>query len=145
MVGFLLYLLDKHEALAKGIRAAKNGLPIDMDSEVSLNSRRQHIATFQHMSELRSSEVNVPNGGVGYRFNTDGNQVSYKCDVKRVTTINFDRNVIRKHLSEMNRKADSVSAELDRCIVNAKVDFETPFNVNDSFADVFTAYLGKQE
>lgn len=62
-----------------------------------------------------------------------------------MTTINFDRNVIRKHLSEMNRKADSVSAELDRCIVNAKVDFETPFNVNDSFADVFTAYLGKQE
>lgn len=146
VVGFLLYLLDKHEALAKGIRAAKNGLPIDMDSEVSLNSRRQHIAaTFQHMSELRSSEVNVPNGGVGYRFNTDGNQVSYKCDVKRVTTINFDRNVIRKHLAEMNRKADSVSAELDRCMVNAKVDFEPPFDVNDSFADVFTAYLGKQE
>ena len=146
VVGFLLYLLDKHEALAKGIRAAKNGLPIDMDSEVSLNSRRQHIAaTFQHMSELRSSEVTTPNGGVGYRFNTDGNQVSYKCDVKRVTTINFDRTVIRKHLAEMNRKADSVSAELDRCMVNAKVDFEPPFDVNDSFADVFAAYLGKQE
>ncbi len=55
VVGFLLYLLDKHEALAGGIRAAKNGLPIDMDSEVSLNSRRQRIAdTLQHMSELRS-------------------------------------------------------------------------------------------
>ncbi len=146
VVGFLLYLLDQHEALAKSIRTAKNGLPIDMDSEVSLNSRRQRIAsTLQHMSELRSSEVIVPHGGVGYRFNTDGNQVSYKCDLRRVTTINFDRNAVRKHLAGMNRKADAVSAELDRCMVNAEVDFESPFGVNDSFADVFAAYLGKRE
>ena len=146
VVGFLLYLLDKHEALAGGIRAAKNGLPIDMDSEVSLNSRRQRIAdTLQHMSELRSSEVTVSHGGVGYRFNTDGNQVSYKCDLRRVTTINFDRNVVRKHLTEMNRKADAVSTELDRCMVNSEVDFEPSFDVNDSFADAFAAYLGKQE
>lgn len=117
-----------------------------MDSEVSLNSRRQRIAdTLQHMSELRSSEVTVSHGGVGYRFNTDGNQVSYKCDLRRVTTINFDRNVVRKHLTEMNRKADAVSTELDRCMVNSEVDFEPSFDVNDSFADAFAAYLGKQE
>lgn len=146
IVGFLMYLLDQHEALAAGIRAAKNELPIDMDSEVGLNSRRQRIAlTLRYMSILRSSEVTVPNGGVGYRFNTDGNQVPYKCDVRRVTTINFDRNVVRKHLANIDRKADAVSAELDRCMVNAEVDFVPPFNVNDSFADAFTAYLEGRE
>ena len=36
--------------------------------------------------------VLVHGGGNGYRFNQDGNQVSYRCDVRRVTTINFDRN-----------------------------------------------------
>ena len=143
---FLLYLLHKREALAKGIRVAKDKLPIDMDTEVSLNSKRQSIAyTFKHMADLRNSEVLVPHGGTGYRFNTDGNQVAYKCDVKRVTTINFDRNVIRKYLSDMNKKADTVSAELDRCLVNTDVDFEPPFNVNDSFADVFSAYMAEQK
>lgn len=144
LAGFLLYLLDKHEALAKGIRAAKDKLPIDMDTEVSLNSKRQRIAnTFKNMADLRNSEVLVPHGGTGYRFNTDGNQVAYKCDVKHVTTINFDRNVIRKYLSDMNKKADAVSAELDRCLVNAIVEFEPPFNVNDSFAEVFSTYTAE--
>jgi len=146
IAGFLLYMLDQREALAKGIRAAKDNLPIDMDTEVSLNSKRQSIAyTFKHMADLRNSEVLVPHGGTGYRFNTDGNQVAYKCDVKRVTTINFDRNSIRKYLADMNKKADTISAELDRCLVNADVDFEPPFYVNDSFADVFSAYMAGQK
>lgn len=142
IAGFLLYLLGERETLAKGIRSAKDKLPIDMDSEVSLNSKRQGIAsTLEHMAALRSSELVIPHGGTGYRFNTDGNQVSYRCDVKRVTTINFDRNAIRKYLTDMNRKADETSAELDRCLVNAKVGYETPFDVNDSFADVFATYI----
>jgi len=146
IAGFLLYLLDKREVLAKGIRAAKGTLPIDMDTEVSLNSKRQSIAyTFKHMADLRNSEMLVPHGGTGYRFNADGNQVAYKCDVRRVTTINFDRNLIRKYLADMNKKADTISAELDRCLVNAEVEFEPPFDVNDSFADVFGAYMAGQE
>ena len=44
----------------------------------------------------------IPNGGTGYRFNTDGNQVSYRCDVKKVTTINYDRNKVRNHLAALN-------------------------------------------
>ena len=143
---FLVFLLEEKSALAAAIRRAKNNLDIDMDSEVALNSARQTVAEiFRTMNGIRSSEQTIANGGTGYRFNTDGNQVSYKCDLRRVTTINFDRNAVRKHLAGMNRKADAVSAELDRCMVNAEVDFESPFGVNDSFADVFAAYLGKRE
>lgn len=146
IAGFLLYLLNKREELAKGIRAAKDKLPIDMDTEVSLNSKRQSVAyTFKHMADLRNSEMLIPHGGTGYRFNTDGNQVAYKCDVKRVTTINFDRNVIRKYLADINKKTDTISAELDRCLVNAEVGFDPSFDVNDSFADVFGAYMAEQK
>ena len=96
------------------------------------------------MADLRSSEVVVANGGYGYRFNTDGNQVSYKCDVKRVTTINFNRNVIRRYAKSLNVKADTVSAEIDRGVVNASVNYLPPFDVNSSFADIFEGYLEKQ-
>ena len=47
------------------------------------------------MNDLRSSEQTISNGGTGYRFNAEGNQISYRCDVRRVTTINYDRKVIR--------------------------------------------------
>lgn len=145
VVAFLLHLLDEHEKLAKGIHDAKAALPIDMDNEVSLNGKRQRIAsTLRRMVDLRSSEQLIPGGGTGYRFNAEGNQVSYRCDAKRVTTINFDRNKMRSNLSALSKKSDEISAELDRCMVNSQVAYEVPYDVNDSFAAIFEAYLEGQ-
>lgn len=142
MVEFLMYLLSEKEALSAAIRAAKSTLPVDIDSEVSLNGTRQSIAnTLLHMNALRSNEVVVANGGTGFRFNAEGNQVSYRCDVKRVTTINFDRNTVKKLLTELNRKSDAVSTEVDRCLVMTDVAYSCPFDVNDSFDEVFERYL----
>ena len=94
--------------------------------------------------QVRSSEVVINGGGTGYRFNQEGNQVTYRCDVRRVTTINFDRKVVRNFAAEMNRKSDAVSSELDRCLVNSEVAYEAPFDVNDSFAEIFGAYAEAQ-
>lgn len=145
IVRFLMALMEQREVLSKAIHAAKNTLPIDMDSEVGLNAKRQEIArVLKRMSDVRSSEVVINGGGTGYRFNQEGNQVTYRCDVKRVTTINFDRKSVRNFAAEMNRKADAVSSELDRCLVNAEVSYEAPFDVNDSFAEIFGAFADAQ-
>ena len=142
VVDCLMYLLDEREKLAKAIHEAKKSLPIDMDSEVSLNGKRQGVASIlRHMVDLRGSEQMLLGGGTGYRFNAEGNQVSYRCDAKCVTTINFDRNKMREHLTKLNKKSDEISAELDRCMVNSEVVYEAAFDVNDSFATVFEAYL----
>ena len=142
LVGFMVYLIDQKEQLSKAIRAAKSKLEIDMDSEVSLNSKRQELSRLLgRMSDLRGSEVVIPNGGTGYRFNADGNQVSYRCDVKKVTTINYDRKKVRNHLAALNRRIDEVSVELDRCLINSTVEYEAPFDVNDSFTEIFEAHL----
>ena len=70
----------------------------------------------------------------------DGNQVSYKCDVRRGTTINFDRNVVREYAANLNKKSNEVSAAIDRCVVTSDVDYIAPFDVGDSFAGVFDAF-----
>ena len=138
---FLLYLMGEKEKLYAAIRKAKNGLDIDIDSEVSLNAHRQRIAhIFKRMNDLRSSEVVLSNGGSGYRFNAEGNQISYRCDVRKVTTINFDRNYIRSELGKLHKKSDEVSGKLDLCTVTAQVDYEPPFDVNSSFADAFETF-----
>ena len=139
---FLLNLLDEKKTLFAAIRKAKDALDIDMDSEVSLNADRQSVArTFKHMNDLRSSEQTISNGGTGYRFNAEGNQISYRCDVKRVTMINYDRNVIRTELGKLNKSADETSAKLDLCLVTSKVEYEAPFDVNASFAEAFEAFV----
>ena len=91
-------LLEEREKLCRAIHTAKNSLDLDMDSEVGLNRQRQDLAeVFRHMAMLRNSEKTIAGGGSGFRFNGEGNQVSYRCDATQVTTIDFDRNKIRGH------------------------------------------------
>ena len=143
IVRFLVYLLDEKKELSRAIRRSKSALDLDLDSEVGLNASRQGLArTLKKLSDLRSSEKTVQNGGTGYKFNVDGAQVSYRCDVRRVTEINYDRKVVREYLSRINRESDEVSASIDLCLVNSKVDYEPPFDVNCSFADAFEQFAG---
>lgn len=142
---FLLHLLNEREKLGAAIHVTKASLdlPAGFDGEVGLNSKRQEVsALLRHMAGLHSSEVIIANGGTGYRFNNEGNQVSYRCDLKRVITINFDRNKIRKMCGDLSKKADEMSSSLDAALVNAQVDYKVPFDVNDTFAEAFESFCG---
>jgi hypothetical protein len=137
MVEFLVWLLGEKEKLAKAIHHAKAQQEIDLDAETSLNSARQNVAAIlKRMADIRSREQVLANAGYGYRFNNDGDQVTYKCDVRKVTTIHYDRNLVREKAKALHARADAVSAEIDRCIVNAAVDYVPPFDMNSGFADV---------
>ena len=138
---FLMFLMQERERLSAAIRAAKQTMEMDFDGEVSLNTKRQELArTFKRMGEIRSSEVLLPGAGTGYKFNAEGNQVAYRCDLKKVTTINFDRNKVRTYANALNKKADAISAELDKALVNTNVDYTPAFDVNDTFDEVLTAF-----
>ena len=142
IVKFLLFILDEKEKLFGALRKTKSAQPIDMDGEVSLNANRQKAAQIlKRMNDLRSSEQIMANGGQGFKFNAEGNQVSYRCDIKRVTTINFDRKVVQSKLKELNRKSDETSAQIDVCLVTSVVDYQPPFDVNASFADAFESFM----
>lgn len=145
VAAFLMAMLAEREKLSAAIHDAKLKLPLDMDSETGLNRARQDLAgIFRRMAVLRSSEVVLSNGGSGYRFNGEGNQVSYRCDAKRVTTISFDRNKIRGIATELGRRADEVSAKLDQCLVNTAVDYTLPFQMNDSFDVILSDFIQRQ-
>lgn len=140
----LMFLLEQRQLLSRAIREAKQGMDMDFDGEVSLNTKRQAIArVFQRMSQIQSSEVVLPNAGAGFKFNAEGNQVTYRCDLKKVTTIHFDRNKIRGFASTLHKRSDEVSAALDKCMVNTMVDYAPPFDVNDTFQDVLHWHMGK--
>lgn len=142
IIRFVIFLMREKEKLATAIRKAKREQDIDMDSEISLNTARQSIAeVFKRMCDLRGSEMLSLNGGTGLRFNADGEQVTYKCDVKRVTLINFDRNAVRKELKKFNAESDAISTKIDYCMITSSVDYAPPFNVNESFDSAFEIYL----
>jgi hypothetical protein len=78
----LMFLLGERERLSRAIREAKKAMDMDFDGEVSLNTRRQELASiFRNMVQLRSSETVISGGGVGYKFNAEGNQVRERIDL----------------------------------------------------------------
>ena len=138
---FLVWLGGQRETLSESIHDAKRSLDVDIDSESGLNRARQKSAAILGgMAALKSSEVLEPNGGTGYRFNAEGNQVSYRCDVRRVTTIDFDRAVVKKLAADLNKKADEISSKIDLALVTSEVDYEPLFGVNENFGDVFERF-----
>lgn len=142
VAAFLMSMLAEREKLCAAIHDAKGKLPIDMDSEVGFNRQRQQLAeTFRRMTAFRSDEKIISGGGTGYRFNNEGNQVTYRCDAKVVTTIDFDRNKVRGMAAELSRKSDETSAALDKCLVNTEVGYIPPFDMNDSFDEILTGFL----
>lgn len=141
LADFLMFLLNQRKELSVAIQKAKKDLPIDIDSETALNAKRQEIASvFSNMVSLRNSETTLSKGGIGYRFNADGNQTPYKCDVRVVRTINFDRNKIKSYLKKLNKDSDDISAKLDLSLVTSSVDYNVPFDVNDGFAEIFDGF-----
>lgn len=74
LVNFVIFLFGEKEKLSAAIRKAKDTLSIDTDTETSLNYGRQSLMKLLlRMNDLHDSEVTIHNGGLGYRFNTDGN------------------------------------------------------------------------
>lgn len=141
MIEFAVYLLGERKKLSAAINKVKRSLPLDLDGEISLNRCRQRLSeSFRRMARIKSKEVTETNGGIGYRFNNEGNQVAYKCDVERVTTINFNRGTVRKYAAQLSEKSDAVSMEIDKCIINYAVEYEPDFDVNDSFDEVFEKF-----
>ena len=119
-------------------------LPIDLDGEISLNRYRQRMSDiFRNMARIKGKEIRENNSGIGYRFNNEGNQISYKCDVDRVTTINFNRNTVRKYASQLSETSDSASLKIDKCMINYSVDYTPEFDVNDSFDEIFEKFNSK--
>ena len=144
IVVFLMYLLEEKSRLGQAIRQAKQQLDMDFDGEISLNAKRQEMASlFRHMGDIRCSENVYPGAGTGYKFNAEGNQVSYRCDLKKVTTINFDRNKVRAFTTALGKKSDEISAQLDMAMVNTQVHYTAPFDVNDTFCEVLRWHTEK--
>ena len=142
---FLMAMMKEREALCAAIRDAKGRLALDLDSEVGLNRQRQALAlVFRNMTALRNREKTIAGGGSGYRFNSDGNQITYRCDARQVITIDFDRNKIRALASSLGKKSDGLSIEMDKCLVNSEVDYVPPFDLNDSFDTILTDFIEKE-
>jgi recombinational DNA repair protein RecT len=80
----------------------------------------------------------------GRKFNVEGNQTTYYYPVEITAEEAYDRNNAKTVMKAAITKADDVSREIDTALINTAVNYEAPFNVNDSFDDAMETFLSKK-
>jgi len=143
VLGFMLRLVEEKERLTTAIGIAKASIGFDIDTAVETNKFRQAVAS-RVKTMLRFMPSKKTERGMDYKFNVEGNQTQYYYDIEVVTEEAFDRDKAKTASRNLISEADSVSAAIDSAMINTKVDYEPPFNVNDSFEDVMEEFLSKQ-
>ena len=142
VIDFLLDVLNEKEKLSDAINKAKLNTEINIDSSIAINKEKQRIISiFDRLSKIRSGE-RIRNDS-DYKFNAEGNQVSYYYEVKETTTIDFDRNKVKGIVKRLRRESDNTSNELDRVQVTLEVDYSPTYEINDDFEDSLEIFVNK--
>ena len=137
-ISLALSIVKEKDALTK----ATGGIG-DMDAAIEANKCRQSV-TEKIRSMLRIKSGKKVERGTGYTFNGEGNQVPYIYDVEVTTTERFDRAKLKATMQDLLSEADKVSAQIDEAVVNTKVDYKAPWDVNASFEDILSALQVKE-
>lgn len=144
VISFMEFLIVEKEKIMKAVSEAKASCGLDIDAAIGTNKLRQSLAAWiQGMLEILPASYTER--GTDYKFNVEGNQVSYVYEVEVEKTDNFDREsakaIMRKHIT----KADEVSKEVEKIMVLTEISYNPPFNVNDSFEDAMAAFLSMKQ
>lgn len=142
VMAFMLYIIGEREKLTSAISCAKASVGFDLDAAVEANKFRQIVARNINMM-LQYKSTKRTERGTSYKFNAEGNQMPYYYDIEVVTTENYSRDEAKAAVREIITHSDEVSAAIDAAMINTQVEYEAPFNVNDSFDDEMAIFLGK--
>lgn len=138
LIDFVVKVINEKEKISNIISDAKMRTEIDIDVAIALNKKKQGFAkVLQSLSNIKSGEK-VRNAS-DYKFNTDGNQVSYYYKINEVTQIDFDRNDVRGLYKKLLKETDEVSTKLDLILINTELDFNPSWDINDSFEECVVA------
>lgn len=135
VICFMQEVLEEKDNLSKAISKSKSDASIDIDAATSSNKDRQDfVRRLRYMYDMKSYEK--VSEGSGYKLNNEGNQVSYVYDIKKVTSINFDRNKVKKLIKSLSELCDKVSAEIDRVLITQEVEFEPKWSLTDTLEEI---------
>ena len=135
LINFVVKLIDEKQKLSNAITDAKKTLDIDIDAAMSMNKVKQDfISVLRRMVSIKPSESDKE--GTSYKFNNDGDQVSYRYPVKEVKTIDYDRNAVKGLISKYKKETDEISTERDRIDIMTEVDYTPVWEVDTPLEDI---------
>ena len=137
LIDFVVKVIEEKEKLSNAIAESKRTLEFDIDAAISINKMKQEfIQTLRRMAVIKSTELEKE--GTSYKFNNDGDQVSYRYPVKEVKTIDYDRNTVKSLISKFKKETDKISTERDRIDIMTEVNYDPIWEVDTPLEDILS-------
>ena len=135
LIDFVVKMIDEKQKLSNAIAEAKKSLDMDVDAAMSMNkSKQDFISVLRKMASIKPNETDKE--GTSYKFNNDGDQVSYRYPVKEVKTIDYDRNAVKGLISKYKKETDQISTTRDRIDIMTDVDYTPLWEVDTPLEDI---------
>lgn len=138
LIDFYVYLINKKIEVSDAIELAKS--QSDYTRVVNANiQRRELLKTLQNVYEYKSNVSKTSR--IAYKFNADGEQVEYEYDAEVVSTINFDRNVVRAIKARVSKQTNDASEFIDKCLATIEVEIQPLlFDIDDTLEDAIQTF-----
>ena len=135
LIDFMDVIMKEKTELSKAIHEAKNKAEVNLDHAISLNKAKQKQAIIlKRLINLKTKEEERRE--TAYMINNEGNQVPFYYPVKRVATINYDRNKVKKRYKAIKKECDEMSTLIDKIQINTEVIFDPKWDVSDTLEDM---------
>ena len=135
LIDFMDKVMQEKAELSKAIYEAKNKAEINIDHAISMNKAKQKQAVIlKRLIDLKAKEKEKRE--TAYMINNEGNQVPFYYTVKEVTTINYDRNKIKRIYKAIKNECEEMSTLIDKTQINTEVIFEPKWDISDTLEDM---------
>lgn len=135
LIDFMDKVMQEKAELSRAIYEAKNKAEINIDHAISMNKAKQKQAiVLKRLIDLKAKEKEKRE--TAYMINNEGNQVPFYYTVKEVTTINYDRNKIKRIYKAIKNECEEMSTLIDKTQINTEVIFEPKWDISDTLEDM---------
>lgn len=135
LIDFMDVIMKEKTELSKAIHEAKNKAEVNLDHAISLNKAKQKQAIIlKRLIDLKTKEEERRE--TAYMINNEGNQVPFYYPVKRVATINYDRNKVKARYKAIKKECDEMSTLIDKIQINTEVVFDPKWDVFYTLEDM---------
>ena len=135
LIDFMDVIMKEKTELSMAIHEAKNKAEVNLDHAISLNKAKQKQAIIlKRLIDLKTKEEERRE--TAYMINNEGNQVPFYYSVKRVATINYDRNKVKKRYKAIKKECDEMSTLIDKIQINTEVVFDPKWDVFYTLEDM---------
>ena len=148
IINLVQNLIVEKTKLEISVEIAKRNIVIETkdNNNLSLDSAISNAKQSRNLANVLNSLINIKTDekktvSQGFKFNINLEEVPYRYEVITTKTIDFDKNIVSHKYKYLLDKADKLSISIEKSMMEDIVEYEFPYSIHDSTADIVSKYL----